>query len=70
MTTDDDETKRFGKAVIALTEASLALAEAYDVCPLCLMYEAASIAEEAEEAGEAQHRGTPRQTHPTHKTIV
>jgi hypothetical protein len=69
MTTDDEAT-RFGKAVIALTEACFALAEAYDVCPLCLMYEAASIAEEAEEDGEAHHRGTPRQTHPPHKTVL
>ena len=68
--TADDEAKRFGKAVVALTEACLALAEAYDVCPLCVMYEAANIAGEAEETGEAHHRGTPRQTHPPHKTIV
>jgi hypothetical protein len=68
--TADDEAKRFGKAVVALTEACLALAAAYDVCPLCLMYETADLASEAEQDGEAYHRGTPRQTHPQHKTIV
>jgi hypothetical protein len=68
--TADDESTRFGKAVIALTEACFEIALRFDVCALCLMYEAANIADEAEEAGEAHHRGAPRQTHPQHKTIV
>ena len=68
--TTNDEVKPFGKAVIALTEACLALAEAYDVCPLCLMYAAAECAKDAEETGEAHHAGAPRQTHPQHKTVL
>ena len=68
MTAGDDED--FGRAVILLTEACLAIAIANGVCPLCLMYEAANLASEAEEAGDAHHRGTPQQTHPPHKTIV
>jgi hypothetical protein len=68
--TADDESTRIGRAVEALTEACFTIALRFDVCALCLMYEAASIAEEAEEAGEAHHRGTPRQTHPTHKTVL
>jgi hypothetical protein len=68
--TADDEIPAFGKAVIALTEACQAIAGHFDVCPLCLMYAAAECAEDAEESGNAHHRGTPRQTHPQHKTIV
>jgi hypothetical protein len=68
--TADDESTRIGRAVEALTEACFTIALRFDVCPLCLMYEAADIASEAEETGEAHHRGTPQQTHPQHKTIV
>ena len=69
MTGDDEET-RISRAVEALTEACFTIALRFDVCALCLMYEAANIAEEAEQEGDAHHRGAPRQTHPQHKTIV
>jgi hypothetical protein len=72
MTADDSpsrEIEAFGKAVRALAEACVAIAEHYDACPLCLMLAVANIAQETEEAGE-HHCGIPQQTHPTHKTIV
>jgi hypothetical protein len=68
--TTADEDKRMDRAVSALTEACFAIAQRLDVCPLCLMYECANIASEAEEDGQATHRGAPQQTHPQHKTIV
>jgi len=65
-----NEATRISKAVEALTEACFEIADHFDVCALCLMYEAAAIASEAEESGEAHHRGAPRQTHPQHKTVL
>jgi len=70
MTTDDEEETRIGKAVEALTEACFTIALRFDVCALCLMYEAANVASEAEDAGDAHHRGVPLQTHPAHKTVL
>jgi hypothetical protein len=75
---DEDYVKRFGEACVALTEACISIARDFDVCPLCLMYETADFADDAEEKGEAWHIRHPpddpstdsEPTHPAHKTVV
>ena len=63
---------RFGEACVLLTKTSIDLARKFNICPLCLVYATATIAEGAEEAGEARHLrcSAPGFVHSEHKTVL
>jgi len=51
----EEERHRMGRALDILKGATLVVAKAFDMCPICLTYALADLTSDAEEAGLVRH---------------
>jgi hypothetical protein len=71
MTIDDDTIQAQLEATARLMHTVQELADAYNLCPLCLIFDLANAMADSEDAGEIKHRDRlVKIIHPPHKTVV